>query len=83
MVTRRTGSVFTWCDTNRVGTSFITIPTGTAMEVNYIDYDEWMIPEDNICTPFLFKRESFKFENELRAMFMNIDSDLWREGTWP
>jgi len=53
------------------------------MEVNYIDYDEWMIPEDNICTPFLFKRESFKFENELRAMFMNIDSDLWREGTWP
>ena len=37
-MTRRTGSVFTWYDTNRVGTSFITIPTGTAIEVFNMDF---------------------------------------------
>ncbi|MBK7103810.1 MAG: AP2 domain-containing protein [Ignavibacteriae bacterium] len=37
-------------------------------EVKYIDYNKHWIPEDNIYNPFFYKRDSFKHENELRAI---------------
>ena len=44
-------------------------------EVKYIDYRKEMIPEDNMLYIFLYKRNFFKFENELRLWFQdNPDS---------
>jgi hypothetical protein len=40
--------------------------------VRYIDYDtEWM-PEDNSFWPFLHKRASFAYENEVRAVMQDV-----------
>jgi len=37
-------------------------------EVNYIDYKKEHIPFDDDFFPFLFKRKSFQYENELRIL---------------
>jgi hypothetical protein len=37
-------------------------------KVAYIDYTDDFIPDDNSLYPFVHKRKSFEFENELRAM---------------
>jgi hypothetical protein len=37
--------------------------------VEYIDYENYAIPENYPLLPFLFKRESFRHEVELRALF--------------
>lgn len=41
-------------------------------KVQYIDFDKGAIPENNILYPFLYKRLSFSFENELRALFLDV-----------
>lgn len=37
-------------------------------EVNYIDYKKEYIPFDNAFFPFLFKRQSFQYEREVRII---------------
>ncbi|MGX7666868.1 hypothetical protein [Flavobacterium pedocola] len=37
-------------------------------EVNYIDYKKEHIPFDDAFFPFLFKRKSFQYENEIRVI---------------
>lgn len=37
-------------------------------EVNYIDYKKEHIPFDDVFFPFLFKRKSFQYENEIRVI---------------
>ncbi|UOK42482.1 MULTISPECIES: DUF2971 domain-containing protein [Flavobacterium] len=37
-------------------------------EVNYIDYKKELIPFDDAFFPFLFKRKSFQYENEVRII---------------
>jgi hypothetical protein len=37
-------------------------------EVNYIDYKKELIPFDDAFFPFLFKRKSFQYENEIRVI---------------
>jgi hypothetical protein len=39
--------------------------------VHYIDYDTDPIPEDNALHPFVYKRQSFDFERELRALIQD------------
>jgi hypothetical protein len=39
--------------------------------VHYIDYDTDPIPEDNALHPFVYKRQSFDFERELRAVIQD------------
>jgi hypothetical protein len=39
--------------------------------VHYIDYDTDPIPEDNVLHPFVYKRQSFDFERELRAVIQD------------
>lgn len=36
--------------------------------VNYIDYEREIIPMGNALTPFMYKRKSFAYEDELRAL---------------
>lgn len=43
-------------------------------EVNYIDYKKELIPFDDAFFPFLFKRKSFQYENEIRVI-----SDVTRQ----
>jgi hypothetical protein len=44
-------------------------------QVHYIDYDVDPIPEDHVLHPFVYKRQSFDFERELRAVVQNLDTD--------
>jgi hypothetical protein len=44
--------------------------------VNYIDYDKEWVPEDSIFNPFLFKRQSFQHEHEIRAIIYTKDSRI-------
>ena len=39
--------------------------------VNYIDFEKTAVPVGNAFTPFMFKRKSFEFENELRAVVLS------------
>jgi hypothetical protein len=50
-------------------------------KVSYVDYDEFRIPDDNTFRPFVHKRKSFEFENELRAMTWHMPSRLRNEPT--
>lgn len=43
-------------------------------EVNYIDYDSKPIARTNLLNPFLHKRESFKYEKELRVVLWDLDT---------
>jgi len=36
--------------------------------VHYVDYEQRHIPFGNVFTPFLYKRLSFEYERELRAL---------------
>ncbi len=36
--------------------------------VRYVDYEKEWIPESNALAPFLYKRKSFEFEREVRAL---------------
>jgi hypothetical protein len=36
--------------------------------IKYIDYDKEAIPMGNILSPYLYKRKSFEYEDELRAL---------------
>lgn len=40
--------------------------------VNYVDYDEDWIPENNTLYPFVHKRHSFDFESEVRAVIQRF-----------
>jgi hypothetical protein len=44
--------------------------------VNYIDYDKEWVPEDSIYNPFLFKRQSFQHEREIRAIIFAKDNRI-------
>ena len=43
-------------------------------EVTYLDYESASIKEDNAIAPFLFKRDSFEHEKEVRAIYWDITS---------
>lgn len=53
------------------------IPIG---EVKYIDYEREWIPENNILAPFLYKRKSFKHEQEIRAIINLSGIDTIADG---
>ena len=40
--------------------------------VRYTDYEEGLIPEENMLFPFVHKRRSFEFESELRALIVRF-----------
>ena len=42
--------------------------------VNYVDYEETFIPENNTMAPFLFKRKGFEHEHEVRALIQQTSS---------
>lgn len=52
-------------------------------KVNYINYDKAKIPLNNFYLPILHKRESYSYEEELRAFIFDIDLDAFEEGKWP
>ena len=52
--------------------SFITEDTIHIGKVQYIDYDNDLIPEDDPLSPYLHKRKSFEHENEVRAIIQNV-----------
>jgi len=43
--------------------------------VMYIDYEKEMIPDNNVLWPFLFKRKSYEYEREIRAVLMRWPKD--------
>lgn len=44
--------------------------------VNYVNYENHVIPENNAFYPFLHKRQSFEHEQEVRAINMTIPSNV-------
>lgn len=54
--------------------------------VKYIDYTADLIPSDNIFYPYLHKRESFRHEQEVRAITINfpvVDSKIdWSQNSY-
>lgn len=40
--------------------------------INYDDLDRHLIPENNMMWPFVYKWNSYVFENELRALIQHI-----------
>lgn len=42
--------------------------------VRYVDYEKEWIPENNILAPFLYKRQSFEHEHEIRAIINKSNS---------
>ena len=45
-------------------------PALSGAQVQYVDYDATFIPEGNMFSPYLHKRESFEFEREYRLLTM-------------
>ncbi len=41
-------------------------------KIRYADYASDIMPEDNTMWPFVYKRRSFEFENELRALIQHV-----------
>ena len=41
-------------------------------KIKYVDYTKDFIPEANLMTPFLHKRKSYEYENELRAINLEL-----------
>jgi hypothetical protein len=37
-------------------------------EINYIDWNEQIIPKNNMYWPYLYKKKEFEYENELRCL---------------
>ena len=44
-------------------------------KINYIDYSSEPIPEGNLFSPFLHKREMFEHEKEVRAIVSSLSND--------
>ncbi|MDF9747028.1 hypothetical protein [Natrinema salsiterrestre] len=42
-------------------------------KVHYVDYDDILLPENNLLSPAFFKRRSFEHENEIRFVFARWD----------
>lgn len=42
--------------------------------VRYVDYDKYFIPEKNLFSPYLYKRNSFQHEQEVRAILPQLPS---------
>jgi hypothetical protein len=40
--------------------------------VHYVDFDSFEIPSNNTMWPYVFKRLSFEYEREVRAMFQDF-----------
>jgi hypothetical protein len=40
--------------------------------VNYVDYEKETIPEGNLFYPYIHKRQSFSYENEIRAFIQDL-----------
>ncbi len=43
--------------------------------VNYMDYENDLLPEDNTMWPFVHKRKSFEHERELRALIQDLPNN--------
>jgi hypothetical protein len=46
--------------------------------VSYIDYNTERMPEDHTFGPYLYKRKSFEYENELRAIIQGLPPEKGR-----
>jgi hypothetical protein len=44
--------------------------------VNYVNFDDEIIPDRNVPHPYLYKRKSFEHEREIRALHIGIDLEL-------
>lgn len=45
-------------------------------KVSYVDYENHFIPESNAFYPYLHKRQSFDYEQEVRAITLTIPSNM-------
>ncbi len=52
--------------------SFITDENIHIGKVQYVDYENDLIPADDPLSPYLHKRKSFKHEQEVRAIVQNV-----------
>jgi hypothetical protein len=62
-----------WCFITPFDVPFEWLSIG---KVKYIDYTKESIPEGYLQNPFLHKRKSFEYENELRAFIMKFPPNL-------
>lgn len=47
--------------------------------IEYIDYEKGFIPDENVLSPIMYKRKSFKHEEELRAViWIPENSSIWK-----
>lgn len=53
-----------------------TTPTIFAGRVKYIDYESAAIPWGNMLSPYVYKRRSFSYENELRLIYIDSAIDV-------
>ena len=60
------------------GRSFLTNEQIHIGAVQYVDYNNDQIPEDDLLSPYLYKRQSFKHEQEVRAIVQYLPSGLGR-----
>ena len=58
------------------GRSFLTNERIHIGAVQYVDYDNDQIPENDLLFPYLYKRESFKHEQEVRAIVQYLPPGL-------
>ena len=58
--------------------SFLTAEQIHIGAVQYVDYDNDQIPEDDLLSPYLHKRQSFKYEQEVRAIVQYLPTGLGR-----
>lgn len=47
--------------------------------VQYADYEEEFIPESNSMAPFMYKRKSFEYEHEVRALIQGLATSAKHE----
>ena len=59
--------------------SFITEEKIHIGQVQYVDYDNDLIPEDDPLSPYLHKRKSFEHEQEVRAIVQNVPTSRLTE----
>lgn len=59
--------------------SFITDEKIHIGKVQYVDYDNDLIPEDDPLSPYLHKRKSFEHEQEVRAIVQNVNTSQLTE----
>lgn len=44
--------------------------------VNYVNYKNYFVPEGNIFSPFMHKRQEFDYEKELRALIHELPPEI-------